>query len=79
VREGARMPRVCLLLHSQTGQSWSNSQLWSNVQIWSKTGKTRGVEVQIFIFLYFPANLDYRIEDGLLRKLMQILFGDNLS
>jgi len=31
------------------------------------------------IFLDVSANLDYRIENGLLRKLMQILFGDNLS
>jgi len=37
------MTRVSLLLHSQTGQSWSNSQLWSNIQIWSKTSQTRGV------------------------------------
>jgi len=35
--------------------------------------------VQIFIFLDFLENLDYRIENGLLRKLMQILFSDNLS
>jgi len=35
--------------------------------------------VQILILLDFRANLDYNIENGLLRKLMQILFGDNLS
>jgi len=34
--------------------------------------------VQILIFLDFPANLDYRIKNGLLRKLMQILFVKNL-
>jgi len=32
----------------------------------------------MFIFLDFSTNLDYRIENGLLRNLMQILFGDNL-
>jgi len=34
--------------------------------------------VQIFIFLDFLVNVDYRIKNGLFRKLMQILFGDNL-
>jgi len=48
-------------------------------QIWSKTGQMRRVYVQIFIFFDFPTNLDYKIENGLLRKLMKILFGDNLS
>jgi len=66
-------PRVILSLHSQSGQSWSN------IQIWSKTGQTRGVEVQILIFLDVFANLNYRIKNGLLRKLMQILFVNNLS
>jgi len=35
--------------------------------------------VQIVIFLDIPVNLDYGIENGLFRKLMQMLFGDNLS
>jgi len=62
-----------LSLHSQNGQSWSN------IQIWSKTGQTRGVEVQILIVLDVFANLNYKIKNGLLRKLMQILFVNNLS
>jgi len=35
--------------------------------------------LQILIFLDVSAKLDYRIENGLFRKLIQILFGDNLS
>jgi len=35
--------------------------------------------VQIFIFLDVSTNLDYRIKNGLLRELLQILVGDNLS
>ena len=34
--------------------------------------------MQILIFLDFLVNLDYMIENGLFRKLMQILFADNL-
>ena len=35
--------------------------------------------MQILIFLDLSTNLDYMIKNGLLRKLMQILFGGNLS
>jgi len=58
------LPRVILSLHNQSGQSWSN------IQIWSKIGQTREVEVQILIFLDVSANLNYKIKNGLLRKLM---------
>jgi len=34
--------------------------------------------LQILIFLDVSANLDYMIKNGLLRKLMQILFVNNL-
>jgi len=34
--------------------------------------------LQILIFLDVSANFDYRIKNGLLRKLMQILFVNNL-
>jgi len=34
--------------------------------------------LQILMFFYVSANLDYRIKNGLLRKLMQILFVNNL-
>jgi len=35
--------------------------------------------LQILIFLDVSIKLDYMIENGLFRKLIQILFGDNLS
>jgi len=68
------------MCHPINGQS--NSQLvksWSNLVKKSKTGQRRGVYLQILIFLDVSAKLDYRIENGLFRKLIQILIGDNLS
>jgi len=36
MREKKKRPRVTLLLHSQTGQSWSNNQFWEIlVKDWS--------------------------------------------
>ena len=46
------------------------------IKYWSKE---RGLFAKILIFLDVSAKLDYRIENGLFRKLIQILFGDNLS
>jgi len=69
------MPRIILSLHSQ-------SQIWSSIQNLvkqSKTGQRRGVCLQILIFLDVSIKMDYMIENGLFRKLIQILFGDNLS
>jgi len=54
-------------------------QSWSNLVKKSKTGPRIGVYLQILIFFYVSAKLDYRIENGLFRKLIQILSGDNLS
>jgi len=45
------------------------------VKDWSNE---RGLTAKM-IFLDVSAKLDYEIENGLFRKLIQILFGDNLS
>ena len=60
----------------KSGQAFKT---WSNSQIWSKTGQRRGVYLHILIFLDVSIKLDYMIENELFRKLIQILFGDNLS
>jgi len=55
--------QLTLVKYSNLVKDWSN----------------KGVKLQKLIFLDVSANLDYMIENGLLRKLMQVLFGDNLS
>jgi len=54
-------------------------QSWSNLVKQTNTGQRRRVYLQILIFLDVSTKLDYRIENGLFRKLIQLLFGDNLS
>jgi len=79
-REGFHVSSSHCTVKLVNKSNWSmEQQSWSNVVKQSKTGQRKGVYFQILIFLDVSAKLDYRIENGLFRKLIQLLFGDNLS
>jgi len=73
---GERRLATCQSAIAQS--NWSKFVKQSTLVKKSKTGQRREVYLQILIFLDVSAKLDYRIENGLFRKLIQILFGDNL-
>jgi len=76
---GKRRCAMCQHLICQSiGQQVNRSKLVKSSQIF-KSGQRRWVYFQILIFLDISTKLDYRIENGLFGKLIQILIGDNLS